>query len=62
LRKGPGTGYTQIGLAESGSRVRVLQVSGIWYQVQVIEHSRPKSDPDSADEGWLNSTLLKAKS
>ena len=62
LRKGPDTSYTPIGVAERGSTVRVLQVSGKWYQVQVVEHGRPKSDPDSADEGWVNSTLLKAKS
>ncbi|HEX8294637.1 MAG TPA: serine/threonine protein kinase [Pyrinomonadaceae bacterium] len=62
LRKGPDPSYTKVGTAESGSRVRVLQVSGKWYQVQVLEHGRPKSDPDSADEGWVNSTLLKAKS
>ena len=62
LRKGPDPSYTKVGMAESGSRVRVMQVSGRWYQVQVIEHSRPKADPDSADEGWVNSTLLRAKS
>ncbi|MCA1618873.1 MAG: serine/threonine protein kinase [Acidobacteria bacterium] len=62
LRKGPDTSYTKVGLAESGSRVKVLQVSGKWCQVQVIEHSRPKADPDSADEGWVNRTLLRARS
>ncbi|MDT5270898.1 MAG: eukaryotic-like serine/threonine-protein kinase [Acidobacteriota bacterium] len=62
LRKGPDTSYTKVGLAESGSRVKVLQVSGKWCQVQVIEHSRTKADPDSEDQGWVNSTLLKPKS
>jgi len=62
LRKGPDTSYTKVGLAESGSRVKVLQVSGKWCQVQVIEHSRPKADPNSADEGWVNRTLLRARS
>jgi hypothetical protein len=62
LRKGPDTSYTQIGVAERGSTVRVLQVSGKWYQVQVVERGRPKSDPDSADEGWVNSNLLRPKS
>jgi hypothetical protein len=60
LRKGPGSGFTQVGIAESGSRVKVLQVNGKWYQVQVLEHARPKADPDSEDQGWVNSTLLKA--
>ncbi|HEX8558701.1 MAG TPA: serine/threonine protein kinase [Pyrinomonadaceae bacterium] len=62
LRKGPDTSYTKVGLAEGGSRVKVLQVSGKWCQVQVIEHARPKADPDSADEGWVNRTLLKPRS
>jgi serine/threonine protein kinase len=62
LRKGPDTSYTQIGVAERGSTVRVLQVSGKWYQVQVVERGRPKSDADSADEGWVNSNLLRPKS
>jgi eukaryotic-like serine/threonine-protein kinase len=62
LRKGPDSSYTKVGMAESGSRLKVLQVSGRWYQVQVVEHGRPKADPDSADEGWVNSTNLRAKS
>jgi serine/threonine protein kinase len=61
LRKGPDPSYTKIGLAESGSRVKVLQVDGKWYQVQVLEHGRPKEDPGSEDQGWLNGTLLKAQ-
>jgi serine/threonine protein kinase len=61
LRKGPDPSYTKIGMAEAGSRVKVLQVSGRWYQVQVVEHGRPKSDPASEDQGWVNSTLLKAQ-
>lgn len=62
LRKGPDTSYTKVGMAENGSRVKVLQVNGKWYQVQVVEHSRPKADPDSEDTGWVNSTLLRSKS
>ncbi|MDT5296533.1 MAG: eukaryotic-like serine/threonine-protein kinase [Acidobacteriota bacterium] len=61
LRKGPDTNYTKVGMAESGSRVKVLQVNGKWYQVQVIEHGRPKADPDSDEQGWVNSNLLKAQ-
>jgi eukaryotic-like serine/threonine-protein kinase len=59
LRKGPDTSFDKVGMAENGSRVKVLQVSGRWYQVQVMEHARPKADPDSADEGWVNSTNLR---
>ena len=61
LRNGPAQSYTKVGMAEAGSRVKVLQVSGRWYQVQVVEHGRAKADPDSEDQGWVNSTLLKAQ-
>jgi serine/threonine protein kinase len=61
LREGPDTSYDRVGLAENGSRVKVLKVNGKWYQVQVIEHARPPADPSLKDQGWLNSTLLKAQ-
>ncbi|MBV9926899.1 MAG: protein kinase [Acidobacteria bacterium] len=62
LRKGPDPSYAKVGVAEVGSTVRVLQVNGKWFQVEVVEHGRAKSDPDSEDTGWVNSTLLKTKS
>ncbi len=59
LRRGPDTSNPKVGLAEAGSRVKVLQVNGKWFQVEVVEHGRPKTDPNSADEGWVNSVNLK---
>ncbi|HLM57493.1 MAG TPA: protein kinase [Pyrinomonadaceae bacterium] len=61
LRDGPDSAYPKVGLAEKGSRVKVLQASGKWYQVQVVERGRPKEDPASADEGWAHSALLRAR-
>ncbi len=60
LRAGPSGQTDIIGLAEVGSRVKVLNTSnnGNWCEVQVLEHSRPKKDPDSADSGWLNRANL----
>src|SRR5437763_1490486 len=49
LREGPDTSYARVGLAENGSRVKVLQASGRWYEVQVLQHARPKADPESDD-------------
>lgn len=61
LRAGP-NGQTEIvGLAESGSRVQVLNVSTTnsnWCEVQVLQHARQKKDPNSQDRGWLNRTFL----
>jgi len=48
-----------IGLAESGSKVKVLRTDENWYEVQVVEHARPKTDPYSADRGWINKRYVK---
>jgi uncharacterized protein YraI len=60
LRAGPNKDTDAIGLAESGSRVQVLSTNGNtnWCQVQIIQHSRPKKDPNSSDIGWMNRTYL----
>jgi hypothetical protein len=61
LRSGPNATNDQIGLAESGSRVRVLSVSSNpgWCEVQVLQHGRPKDDQSTADRGWVNKRFLK---
>jgi serine/threonine protein kinase len=48
-----------IGLAESGSKVKVLSADSNWYEVQVMEHGRPKIDPYSSDRGWINKRYVK---
>jgi len=48
-----------IGLAESGSKVKVLSADSNWYEVQVVEHARPKIDPYSSDRGWINKRYVK---
>ncbi|HEV3469009.1 MAG TPA: serine/threonine protein kinase [Pyrinomonadaceae bacterium] len=61
LRGGPSQNYPDIGLAERGSRVVVLEANGRWRRVRVVEHSRVKKEPESSDEGWLNSTYLRER-
>lgn len=53
LRSGPGRDNGVVGLAESGSRIRVLSVSGDWWEVQVLQHGKPKRDSSSSDRGWM---------
>jgi hypothetical protein len=55
------SGNEPIGLAESGSKVRVLSAdsNNIWVEVQVVQHSRPKVDPYSSDRGWVNKRYIK---
>jgi serine/threonine protein kinase len=59
LRTNPGATNTAIGLAEFGSRVRVLSVADNWYEVQVVSHGRDKTEPFSSDRGWLNKRFVK---
>jgi serine/threonine protein kinase len=48
-----------IGMAESGSKVKVLSADNNWYEVQVMEHARPKLDPYSSDRGWINKRFVR---
>ena len=59
LRSDPSTDNDPVGLAESGSRVRVLNVNGNWCEVEVVQHNRTKDDPNSLDQGWVNKKYLK---
>ena len=59
LRSDPSTDNDRVGLAEAGSRVRVLDVNSNWCEVSVIQHGRAKNDPNSLDRGWVNKKFLK---
>jgi serine/threonine protein kinase len=59
LRTGPSRTYQRIGEVERGSRVRVLQCSGSWCEVQVVTHAEPRADENGADQGWLDATRLR---
>jgi serine/threonine protein kinase len=59
LRPGASVSNGPIGLAESGSKVKVLSADNNWYEVQVVEHARPKTDPYSSDRGWINKRYVK---
>jgi serine/threonine protein kinase len=54
LRPDPGLVGQAVGLAEKGSRVRVMNVRNSALEVVVIQHSRAKADPESSDRGWIN--------
>lgn len=61
LRAGPSSTTDRVGLAESGSRVKVLTLGSNvnWCEIQVMQHARSKSDPASLDRGWVNKQFLK---
>ncbi|HKO97971.1 MAG TPA: serine/threonine protein kinase [Pyrinomonadaceae bacterium] len=59
LRPDASTANPPIGLAESGSRVKILGSDDNWYEVQVLEHGRAKTDPFTSDRGWINKRFVK---
>ncbi len=59
LRPDASTANRSIGLAESGSRVKILSTTDNWYEVQVLEHGRPKTDPFTSDRGWVMRKFVK---
>jgi hypothetical protein len=59
LRPDASSANTPIGLAEVGSKVKVLNIDDNWYEVQVLAHGRTKIDPYSSDRGWINKRYVK---
>ena len=61
LRAGPSSTNDKVGLAESGSHVKVISLgsNANWCEIEVLQHGRPKDDPNSADKGWVNKSKLK---
>jgi serine/threonine protein kinase len=60
LRPMANTTNAPIGIAELGSRVKVLTIAdNNWVEVQVVAHGRPKTDPYSSDRGWINRRFVK---
>ena len=59
LRADASVANPALGLAEAGSRVKVLSTAENWYEVQVLEHGRAKTDPFTSDRGWINKKFVK---
>jgi hypothetical protein len=59
LRPDASTNNPPVGLAENGSRVKILATDDNWYEVQVLEHGRAKTDPFTSDRGWINKRFVR---
>lgn len=57
LRPDPSAKNKSIGIAEKGTTVKVVAVSGDWYQVQVTKRPRQKN-PNWADLGWIHKDYI----
>ena len=60
IRADHGPRGKKIGLAKSGSRVRVIEKFGTWRRIRVLRHGREKKDSGSLGEGWIDGSHLKA--
>jgi serine/threonine protein kinase len=61
LRPAPGTDNQPIGLVPKNSRVRIVNTKDNWYEVIIIEFSRPKDNPNYADRGWVSGRFIEVK-
>lgn len=58
LRSAPSNKNDLIGLVTKDSRVRILSSQDNWYEVDIIEHGRPKLKPEYAERGWVNRKFI----
>lgn len=54
LRPEPNLSNQPIGVVTRNSRVRIVKTQNNWYQVDVLEQGRERSDAAAATRGWLN--------
>jgi len=54
LRPEPNTNKKAVGLVSKDSRLRIKSVDDNWYEVDIIEHGRPKDNADWAERGWIS--------
>jgi serine/threonine protein kinase len=59
LRSDASVANAPIGLAEAGSRIKILSTGDNWYEVQVLQHGRAKADPFTSDKGWINKKFVR---
>jgi uncharacterized protein YraI len=59
LRPDASSAKPPVGLAENGSRVKILAAEENWFEVQVLEHGRPKGDPFTSDRGWVHKRFVR---
>lgn len=59
LRSDASMANPPVGVAENGSRVKILSTADNWYEVQVLQHGRPKASPFTSDRGWINKKFVR---
>ncbi|MGC2237862.1 MAG: serine/threonine protein kinase [Pyrinomonadaceae bacterium] len=58
LRTDSAADSQKIGLVPKSSRVRIVNSKDNWYEIDIIEYSRPKENPTDAQHGWVNKKYI----
>ena len=58
LRPTAGVESDPVGKVPKNSRVRIVNSKDNWYEIDVIEFSRPKENPSDAEHGWVNKRYI----
>jgi serine/threonine protein kinase len=58
IRPSAGTEGSPIGILPKGSRVRIVNSKDNWYEIDVVEFSRPKESSTDAERGWVNKRFI----
>lgn len=48
----------KIGLVPKNSRVKIVNSTETWYEVDIVEYGRAKENPSDADHGWVNKKFI----
>jgi len=59
LRTGPNRNFDRLGTLGIGSRVRILQVSGNWVEVSLLQLNGASDAVSTSDRGWIDGTTLR---
>lgn len=58
LRPTAGTEGDPRGVVPQNSRVRIVNSKDNWYEIDVVEFSRPKENSSDAEHGWVNKRYI----
>ena len=58
LRQNAGTDSDPRGVVPRNSRVKIVNSKDNWYEIDVVEFSRPKENPTDAEHGWVNKKYI----
>lgn len=61
LRAESNANSRDIGDVANGSTVKILNVDGNWYEIEVRQRSVPKKMPNEPDRGWVNKKLVEVQ-